>query len=449
MNIYFLISIISLFVLYIWIGKQASKKVKTNLDYFLMGRKLTFFPLSMTMLATMLGGGTLVGAAQEAYSRGWIVLIYPLGTFLGCVALSLGFGAKLRRFNIITVPQVFDVIYNSKALRCLAATFSIISLYFILVAQGIAMKGFFVTIGITNSIYFLLFWLVFVGYTVVGGLKAVVDTDIIQVVLIFVGLFLAIFSLNLDQVTTTFVVKKSFFSTKGIPWSSWLLMPLCFMLMGQDMGQRCMAAKSPRIIAPASIFAGVCLLIGSGIAILFGMLARSSGVEILSSSNILYSTVQILTTPIVTNLFIATILMAITSTADSLLCAVSSNVCSDFPIIANMQPKKQLTTAKIVTFCIGVSVLICMSLFNSVVDALMFSYEFSVSTLFVPIVMSVVSSNCSKNSAIGAIIAGIIGFFVFRIYFTDYPRELMTLILSFSTYILVKFLENRFFFKVN
>ena len=185
MNLFlFLIIQACLWGVQLLIGIFSARAVKSEDDYFLMGRKLTLFPLACTLLATQLGGGTLLGACQEAYTLGWAVLLYPLGASLGLLTVGLGFGSKLRGMQISTIPEIFEHVYQARGLRLLASVISIVSLYCILIGMGIATRKFFVTIGIESPIWFALFWTLFVSYTVLGGLKAVVDTDVIQALFI-------------------------------------------------------------------------------------------------------------------------------------------------------------------------------------------------------------------------------------------------------------------------
>ena len=149
MNLNLLIAILlASLCLYIWIGKRAAGKSRTQDDYFLMGRSLTFLPLCLTLLATQLGGGILLGAAGEAYDKGWSAIFYPCGASLGLLALGFGFGTKLRQLNINTIPEIFLVIYKSDAQRLIAAIISIISLQIIFISQGIAAKKFLLVCGI-------------------------------------------------------------------------------------------------------------------------------------------------------------------------------------------------------------------------------------------------------------------------------------------------------------
>jgi len=443
MNIYLLVTLLILFFcLYLWIGKKASAKIKTSNDFFLMARGLTFFPLTMTLFATMLGGGVLVGAAQAAYSNGLAVIVYPFGTLLGFLILGLGFGAKLRKLNIKPIPEIFESVYQSQTLRSVAATISTISLFSILVGQGIAIKSFFVTAGITHPILFFFFWVAFVSYTTMGGFNAVVKTDVIQAIFILIGLLIALISLDFKQITTAIQSTGSMMS-EDLPWSSWFLMPLCFILIGQDMGQRCFATKDAKIIAPAAFIAGLFLLFGSGVAILFGLLANTLKIESASGSNILISSVIELTPPVVSTLFSAVIIMAIASTVDSLLCSISSNICYDFSFIRRMLPQKKIVLSRCVTFILGISTLIFIVLFDNVVDALMFSYELSISILFISIVIGVLFKNPSKNASVASMFGGVLGLLIFRLINTDYPKELMTLIVSLFFYIFVFAIEKR------
>src|SRR6476660_1179278 len=97
----------------LWAGKRASKNLQDQQDYFLASKEVRFFPLLMTFVATQIGGGLVLGAAEEAYQFGWTVMLYPLGACLGFVVLSSGIGRRLAQFDVSTVAQLFEVVYKS------------------------------------------------------------------------------------------------------------------------------------------------------------------------------------------------------------------------------------------------------------------------------------------------------------------------------------------------
>lgn len=391
MNYALLLSLLSfLGISQLWIGKKS--RSQDQADYFLMGRKVGLFSLVMTLLATQVGGGMLLGACEEAYHVGLTALFYPLGMVFGMVLLGLGFGAKFRKMELSTIAEVFEKVYDSSFLRKVASLLSIISLFFILVAQAIAARKFFVSIGFTTPLLFVIMWSILVLYTAFGGLRAVIRTDILQASLIMVAFLIASKGLTVSEL--------SLFHEKSAPWLTWLLMPLGFMLIEQDMGQRCFAAKNPKIVSLAMFIAAATLFCISLFPIAIGILAKSASVAIPHGGSILIAAIGALTNPTILTLLVAAILMAIVSTSDSLLSAISSNIACDF------FPKKSLGACRILTLCMGLGTLVLSFFFDNVVDMLMFAYELSVFVLFVPILMALVFKKPKKSLAIAAMIIG-------------------------------------------
>ncbi|MEC7839862.1 MAG: sodium:solute symporter family protein [Chlamydiota bacterium] len=415
-------------VAYLWIGKNASNNLDTNEDYFLMGRKLTFFPLTLTLLATQLGGGSLIGAAEEAYYNGWNVLLYPLGVTLGLFTLGMGFGGKLRSLNITTVAELFEKVYDSRTQRYIASALSVACMFIILIAQSLAARKFFVAIGLDNPLLFSGLWSILIIYTVMGGLKAVVNTDILQALFIAGALVLAYCFVDPANIAPTETLPRLTPTREEIPWTAWVLMPLLFMLIEQDMGQRCFAAKNPRIISFAAITAGIALMLGSSIAIYFGILAKNYGVQVPANSSLLIESVKTLTNPTVSTIFTVGIMMAVISTADSLLCSISSNLSCDFLENNKILASQNVNISKGVTLLTGLLALALSFYFDRVVSMLIVSYELSVCVLFVPIFAAVIIERPSWIAAYISMAIGAIGFALFHVIDCPFPKEVVTLI---------------------
>ncbi len=442
MNIQLFFILIGLLGLsYIWIGKKASRNLQTNDDYFLMGRGLKLIPLSLTLLATQLGGGTLLGAAQEAYSKGWIVLFYPLGVSIGLIILGLGYGKKLRSLGISTMAEIFEKVYGSISQRLVASTLSVFALFFLLIAQAIATRKFFLSIGVDSDLVFALFWGVLVFYTVMGGFKAVVNTDILQVLFIMFTLGVSFFLTNIPESTKITSNETVIFS--DVPWISWLLMPLLFMLIEQDMAQRCFATINAKAIKIGSISAGALLFLGSSVAILYGTLAREYSIPVPNGSSALIEAIKAFTNPTITTFFMCAVILAIVSTADSLLCSISSNLSFDFLNRVEISEKKKLLLSRLITFSTGALALIGASYFSNIVGVMMLSYELSVSVLFIPTLIAIFSKNPSKMGSALAMGLGGLSFALFRIYNFWIPREILALVLSYLGYMIGKMIEKK------
>ncbi|MFT5319734.1 MAG: SSS family solute:Na+ symporter, partial [Chlamydiales bacterium] len=346
-TVLFICILVSLACIYLIIGKLTSGGEQNNEEYFLGGRSLGFFSLTMTLLATQIGGGALVGASEEAYQRGWVGILYSCGLCLGLLLLACGFGASLRKLNLSTMAEIFEVKYKSRSLRKIASLLSVLSLFFILVASGLAVRKFLVSLGLDHFSLYLGFWSVVILYTVMGGLKAVVYTDIVQT-LFFIVCLVGTFFCSLGSVSdfSSLLNPLTVSSEQSIPWTSWLLMPLLFVLTAQDMGQRCFSARSPKTVSLATATSAVIVLLFSLIPVYFGILGQHLGLSIVPGGSILLATVEATTSSTVLTFFACAVLMAIISTADSLLCSISSNLAFDFS-----QVEKR--TSQIITFAVG------------------------------------------------------------------------------------------------
>lgn len=442
----FILLLFGLQIICLIVGGRSSKGLKTQEDYFLAGKGVSFFPLMMTFLATQVGGGLVLGSAEEAYRFGWSVLLYPLGVSLGLVLLGVGMGRKLAQFQVSTVAQIFELIYRSSTLKKIASILSIASLFMIFVAQIIASNKFMVSLGVESPLWFIAFWAIVIIYTAVGGLKAVVATDMIQA-----SFFVAAFLLCLGYMG--FFTQVSAIEVWNAGWENgdfafetskiygWLFMPFLFMMIEQDMGQRCFAAKSPAVVSKATLCAavgtfGICL-----IPVFFGVLAKNIGLEVPQGASVLMTVIKSTTNPILTAVIGCAILAAIISTADSLINAIGSNLSQDFKIPS--LKSENIRVSQMLTAVIAVLGIFFSFYSNNVVDLLIQSYELSVSCLFVPIFATLFKKQNNTISAALSVCFGAAAFILFRIIPTEMPKELLGVVFSLMGFglgeVIVKF----------
>ncbi len=419
-------------------GKRAAKNLNSQSDYFLASKEVRFFPLLMTFVATQIGGGLVLGAAEEAYRYGWSVILYPMGACLGFVLLATGIGKKMAQFQVSTVAQLFEVVYQSRFLKQLASLLSIVSLFMILVAQVIASKKFMVSLGVDQPVLFMAFWALIIVYTVMGGLKAVVSIDIIQA-LFFITVFIGGFLYVLYFQDSAWVLawqgglSGEVFDYNVSKLSGWLLMPLLFMVIEQDMAQRCFAAQSPRVVTQAAACAAVCTLTICIIPIFFGILGKQVGLVVPEGSSVFMEAVKAVTNPAFAAFLGCAVLMAIISTAISLLNAVSSNLSQDFDF-TSLVKLDSVNISRWLTAGIGLAAFFGSFFFGQIVDLLIQSYELSVCCLFVPVLAALLTKRGSTLSAFLAMLCGGIGFCFFRTLSIDFPKEILSIFFSLFGY---------------
>ena len=445
MNMYIFFSLfIIIGIFYLYIGKKTATKASSSCEqYLLAGRNTRLLPLMMTFLATQVGGGMIVGAAAEAYKWGWAALMYPLGISLGLICLALGFGKKLKQYNVSTMPELLETVYKSPMLRKAASILSILAMFFILSAQGIAIRQLLVSINISNLLPFFGFWVICIVYTMLGGYRAVVKTDIYQMIFIIIVFTIA---LILGMKTTTISSNFWQWNTQNIslPWLGWISMPLLFMFVEQDMGQRCFSAKNSKILTTATVTAGILVFILALLPLFFGNITRALNIPIQPNTSVLMTGIQYLNFPILTTFFTFSLFLVIMSTADSLLCAMTSLISFDFiSAKTKFSPKKQVYISQAMTAISGMCAAGLSLFYKEIVPLLIQTYELVVCTLFIPIILSIFPNKVrGKNIAAGlSMLFGFLSFFLLRNTTMAIPKEILSLIFSFCGFSLGYFMQ--------
>ncbi len=414
---------------YLLVAFLASKGVKSQSDYLLGNRSFNTLSITLTLIATQLGAGMIFGTAQESYEKGIWGLAYNLGMAVGFIILGLGVGARLRELNISTTAELFETKYGSKNLRKLAAVISILTMGGILAAQIVASRQLFVALFDLNQWWLVGFWLVVIAYTMFGGIKAVIATDILQVfliVVVFIGvIFLVVPMGEISELPLLPSPTTESFSTQGV-WSI-LLLPVLFSLIEQDLAQRFFAAKNRRVATLSAFLAAGFLLLFAAIPMFLGIYAKSSGIVAAPGQSPLMLLLQSKFSGFGMTIVACALLAAICSTADSLLGAASSNLIADFN---KDNANKSIQLSRVITLLVGLAALIVAFYFDSVIGILVKSYAISVSALLVPLLIAMFAKNPSLRGARLSVIVGFVTYFCGEVFSLGDFSVLLALVLS-------------------
>lgn len=172
----------------IGVSIYASRKERSHEDYFLAGRNLAWWAIGLSLIASCLSTEQLIGMNGQAFGDvGLAVAAWALLAAVAVVVIALVFMPIFLRLGIYTMPEFLEHRFN-RATRTLMAIYTMILyvvalLAVILYTGALALHSLFglnVTVGV---------WLLGIlagGYTIFGGLKAVVWSDIIQGIALFV-----------------------------------------------------------------------------------------------------------------------------------------------------------------------------------------------------------------------------------------------------------------------
>lgn len=175
-----------------------SRWQKSGSDFLLAGRKVPLFLTLGTTVATMVGTGSSMGAVGFAYQNAWAGALYGIGGAVGILLLAWVF-APVRKQQFATMSEelasyVGDNAHVKKILAVIIYAASIGWLGAHLIGGGMYLAW---LTGIDDTTAKLIIGIGLAIYVTLGGYSAVVWTDAIQAVILFVGfLLMAYFAID-------------------------------------------------------------------------------------------------------------------------------------------------------------------------------------------------------------------------------------------------------------
>jgi len=181
-------------------GFYFKKYVKTEADFFLAGKMMPWWVISFSIIGTNIGAYDYMGAAGGAYRFGIAQANYEwLGAIPAIVLSAILFVPFYWKAGVYTVPEFLGKRYNS-AVRVIEAvlwgTFLACVLGVFFWASGMMLEEY---VGIPLEVALLITAVIVGLYTVTGGLAAVAMTDVVQLLIMFIG-GIALTTLGLWQV---------------------------------------------------------------------------------------------------------------------------------------------------------------------------------------------------------------------------------------------------------
>ncbi|MGA2482752.1 MAG: sodium:solute symporter [Candidatus Acidiferrales bacterium] len=259
-------------------------------DYFLGGRTAPWWALAFSIVATETSTLTIIGTPALAYAGNLAFLQLVLGYLLGRVLIVLILLPGYFRGEYFTAYQLIEKRFGERMRAVAASTFLITRA----LAEGVRVAAIALVVSVVlgtseRPAVFLVIVLTLI-YTFEGGMRAVIWTDVIQLILYFTGSLAAFFLLlhripggwtEVAQVATVsghklqvFDLTLSFF-TKYTLWSG--LIGGAFLTMAshgtdQTIVQRLLAARSQRDSRLALLVSGGIVLVQFTLFLLIGVM---------------------------------------------------------------------------------------------------------------------------------------------------------------------------------
>ncbi len=175
----------------LWLGRRFQKSEKST-DYFLGGRQFGWFSLCMSAMATQLSAISFISAPAFVGLRaggGMHWLTFELGVPLAMIAVILTLGPVLHRSGVVSIYAFLERRFGRGAR-------TLVSILFMLSRSFGTGVGIYAIGLVISSLVGLPFWqtvLVLGGVTILysleGGMKAIVYSEVAQMIIKVLGIF--------------------------------------------------------------------------------------------------------------------------------------------------------------------------------------------------------------------------------------------------------------------
>ena len=277
------------------VGLWAGRKEESSEDYFLAGRDISWWQVAGSIFGSNVSANHLVGMVGIGYAVGFAQSHFELGAIAGLMLLCYGFLPVYRKLRVYTLSEYLARRYDERS----RVLYAVAMIYIMVLVQMV--PGFYIGSRSMNLLldgtplalgyeWGVITLAIVAGvYTILGGLKAVIWTDVLQsVLLLAAGLLVAILTfghsaiggwsgmLKLDAAGANKMHLYLPSNNAELPWSGMFtgLMCLHFFYWGtnQFIVQRALAARSDSEARLGIVVAGFFKLlipffaIGTGIA---------------------------------------------------------------------------------------------------------------------------------------------------------------------------------------
>lgn len=340
------------------------RKNITSGQLFLAGRSLGWPVIGISLFCANISSIHLVGLAADGYRVGMPVGNFEWGASFCLIILGLVFAPFYFRSKLSTLPEYVERRY-SPITRTILGVIFILSALLVHIGMslyaGAKLINVFFGFDITTAIVVIAS--VTAVYTILGGLRAVMITNVVQVVILLTGAIMLTYlgweALGAEKGITTYAQLKDAVSPDisptvlqsvrnsegGFNDFSWLCVLVGYPILGiwywctdQTIVQNVLAAKTEKDGRDGAIFGGFLKILPVFVMVLPGVMAYALYRDTIGSdnNNTLMVLMQKLLRPGFLGLFVAGLLAALMSTVAAALNSTATLASSD--ILKRLKP---------------------------------------------------------------------------------------------------------------
>ncbi|MHC5075894.1 MAG: sodium:solute symporter family protein [Planctomycetota bacterium] len=407
------------------VGLWSGKGMKNLQEFSVSHRSYSSIVIFATLSASFIGGGFSIGNAEKVFRFGIVNILALWGFSLKEVLVAKFIAPRTGNFpDAITVGDVMERGYGKMG-RIISGFFSVFLCAGIVGAQVGAMGLIFnVFLGIEPIWGILIGCGIVITYSTVGGMRAVVLTDIIQFCVLTIGIPAAlVFGIvklgGLSAIKAS--VPAGHFSVPGetLTITAFVSLFLTF-LLGETLVppyvQRLFIGKDATHTARGTMLSGIFSVPFFAITGVIGLVALTLDPKLDPNLAMPYVIRTVL--PIgIRGIVIAGVISIVMSSADSFLNAAATSCVNDLfkPLRKNpFSERQELFLAKFTNCIVGIFAVIFAIKIQSILDILIYAYNFWAPVILVPLAAVFLGVRVTKAGFLAGTVVGVSGMLIWN-----------------------------------
>lgn len=415
-NLIVFLYLLGIFALGLWAGRG----IRDLEQFSVAGRHFGALVVFATLSASFIGGGFSIGNSEKVFLFGIANILALWGFSLKEILVASFIAPRMDSFrDAISVGDIMARDYGRIG-RVITGVFSFLLCAGIVGAQvgGIGYV-FNVFLGIDQLWGILIGCGIVIAYTTVGGMRAIVLTDIFQFIALAIAIPLTLY-LGVQSVggwdAMLAAIPESHLEIPGAAMTTlgFISLFLTF-LLGETLVppylQRLYIGKNARNTARGTLLSGVFSIPFFAITGAIGLVALAMDPELDANTALPFVIHEVLPVGL-KGIVIAGVVSIVMSSADSFLNSAAIALTNDMvePLRKEkLSTRQALMLAKLATLVVGILAVVFAISIESVLDILIYAYKFWAPIILVPLLGVLLGVGADLRSFLAGAIAGILG----------------------------------------
>lgn len=162
---------------------------KTAKEFLMGDRNMQLFPIAVSIMASFISAVLILGTPAEMYMAGTLYMIYIIGACIGCILASLCFVPLMYPLKLTSSYEYLERRFQARSVKVIATGMCIVQqILYMGIASYAPSTALSAVSELPEGATILIVGVVATVYTCLGGIKAVVWSDVFQAGVMVAGL---------------------------------------------------------------------------------------------------------------------------------------------------------------------------------------------------------------------------------------------------------------------